>query len=51
VVTVRWLQAHRDGVAPPVVLASTNQRALEVVPLTVLQPYAVDVPPDLSALD
>ena len=51
VVAVRWLQAHRDGVAPPVVLASTNERALEVVPLTVLQEYAVDVPPDLSALD
>ncbi len=51
VVAARWLQAHRDGVAPPVVLASTNQRALEVVPLTVLQQYAVDVPPDLSALD
>ena len=51
VVAVRWLQAHHDGVAPPVVLASTNERALEVVPLSVLQEYAVDVPPDLSALD
>jgi uncharacterized protein (DUF2237 family) len=51
VVAVRWLQAHRDGVAPPVVLASTNERALEVVPLSVLQEYSVDVPPDLSALD
>ena len=51
VVAVRWLQAYRDGVAPPVVLASTNERALEVVPLAVLQEHAVDVPPDLSALD
>jgi uncharacterized protein (DUF2237 family) len=51
VVAVRWLQAHHDGVAPPVVLASTNARVLEVVPLSVLQAYAVDVPPDLSALD
>jgi hypothetical protein len=51
VVAARWLQAHRDGVAPPVVLASTNQRVLDVIPLSVLQPYAVDVPPDLSALE
>ncbi len=51
VVAVRWLQAHDDGVAPPVVLASTNERALEVVPLSVLREYAVDVPPDLSALE
>jgi uncharacterized protein (DUF2237 family) len=46
----RWLQAHLDGVAPPVVLASTNERALEVVPLEVLQKYAADVPSDPSAL-
>jgi uncharacterized protein len=51
VVAVRWLQAYHDGVAPPVVLASTNARALEVVPLSVLREYAVDVPPDVSALD
>jgi len=51
VVAARWLQAYRDGLAPPVVLASTNARALEVVPLSVLREYAVDVPPDVSALD
>jgi uncharacterized protein (DUF2237 family) len=50
VVAGRWLQAHLDGVAPPVVLASTNERALEVVPLEVLQKYAADVPSDPSAL-
>jgi uncharacterized protein len=48
VVAVRWLQAYRDGVPAPVVLASTNERALEVIPLPVLQENAVDVPPDLS---
>jgi uncharacterized protein (DUF2237 family) len=47
----RWLQAYAAGVAPPVVLASTSSRALEVVELAVLQQHAVDVPPDLSALD
>lgn len=50
VVAVRWLQAHQDGVAPPVVLASTNSRALEVVPLEVLKQYAADVPSDPSDL-
>ena len=50
VVAVRWLQAYDDGVAAPVVLASTNQRALEVVPLQALQEYAVDVPDDLGTL-
>ena len=48
VVAVRWLQAYHDGVAAPVVLASTNERALEVIPLSVLRENAVDVPPDLS---
>jgi uncharacterized protein (DUF2237 family) len=50
VVAVRWLQAYREGAAAPVVLASTNARALEVVPLAALREHAVDVPPDLSSL-
>jgi uncharacterized protein (DUF2237 family) len=50
VVAARWLQAHHAGVAAPVVLASTSERALEVIPLSVLKEYAVDVPPDLSGL-
>jgi uncharacterized protein len=50
VVAARWLQAYRDGVAAPVVLASTNQRAIEIVPLDALREHAVDVPPDLSTL-
>jgi uncharacterized protein len=50
VVAARWLQAYHDGVAAPVVLASTNQRALEVIALSVLREHAVDVPPDASAL-
>jgi uncharacterized protein (DUF2237 family) len=51
VVAARWLQSHLDGVAAPVVLASTSQRALELVPLEVLQQYAIDVPSDLSELE
>jgi hypothetical protein len=51
-VTARnWVRAHLDGCAAPVVLASTHEAALEIVPLQVLQQHAVDVPGDLSALD
>lgn len=50
VVAVRWRQAFEDGVAAPVVLASTNERALEVVPLEALRQHAVDVPSDPGSL-
>ncbi|MBE3637926.1 DUF2237 family protein [Mangrovicoccus algicola] len=36
----RFLQAHEEGVAPRVNLAATHRRALEVVPLEVLELYA-----------
>jgi uncharacterized protein (DUF2237 family) len=51
VVAARWLQAHEDGVAAPIVLASTNERALELISRDVLTRHSVDVPPDLSGLD
>ena len=51
VVAVRWLQAYRDGAAAPVVLASTNARALELIPLAVLGEHAVDVPADVRTLE
>jgi uncharacterized protein (DUF2237 family) len=51
VVAVRWLQAYRDGAAAPVVLAATNDRALELIPLDVLTQHSVDVPADLRALE
>jgi len=50
VVAVRWLQAYQAGVAAPVVLAATNARAMEVVPLDALREHAVDVPADPSSL-
>jgi uncharacterized protein (DUF2237 family) len=51
-VTARnWRRAHDDGAAAPVVLAATHERVLDLVPLDVLQRYAVDVPPDLSDLE
>ncbi len=51
VTAVNWLRAHMDGAAAHVVLASTNERVLDIVPLEVLREHAVDVPGDLSALD
>ena len=51
VVAARWWQAYRAGAAAPVVLAATNARALEIIPIEALQANAVDVPDDLSTLD
>jgi uncharacterized protein (DUF2237 family) len=50
VVAARWLQAAQDGVAAPVVLAATHERALDVVSLDLLQQHAVDVPSDPGSL-
>jgi uncharacterized protein (DUF2237 family) len=50
-VTARnWLRAYRDGFAAPVVLASTHVRALQIVPLEVLEEHGVDVPDDPGGL-
>jgi uncharacterized protein len=51
VTAANWLRAHHDGAAAFVVLASTHQRALEIVPLAVLQEHAVDVPPSPATLE
>ncbi len=51
VTALNWARAHLDGAAAPVVLASTNEAVLRLVPLAILQQYAVDVPADASALD
>jgi uncharacterized protein (DUF2237 family) len=51
VTAVNWLRAHDAGAAAYVVLASTHERALEIVPLEVLEQYAVDVPADPGALE
>lgn len=50
VTAVNWLRAHYDGHAAPVVLASTHERTLEVVPLETLIKHKVDVPDDLANL-
>jgi uncharacterized protein (DUF2237 family) len=39
----RWLEAHRAGVAPPVVLRATHTRALATVPFALLKTHALDL--------
>jgi uncharacterized protein (DUF2237 family) len=51
VTAANWLRAHMDDAAAYVVLASTHERALEVVPLDILRQHAVDVPPDPGILE
>jgi uncharacterized protein (DUF2237 family) len=51
VTAANWLRAHRDGAAAHVVLASTHERALQIVPLEVLREHAVDVPAHPGALE
>ena len=51
VTAANWLWADHDGVAAPVVLASTHERALDVVPLAALREHAVDVPASPGALE
>ncbi|WP_106180170.1 DUF2237 family protein [Prauserella shujinwangii] len=50
VCAARWLEACEAGAAPPVVLAATHVRALDVIPLDALRRHAVDVPADPSEL-
>jgi uncharacterized protein (DUF2237 family) len=50
VTALNWLRAHEAGVGAYVVLAATHEQALELVPLEVLERYAVDVPTDPGAL-
>ena len=42
----RFYQAHEEGAAPRVRLAATHIRTLDIVPLSILKEYAVDLPQD-----
>lgn len=43
----RWLEAWKAGVAPPVVLECSHEKALDVIPLDILQAFAYQaVKPD-----
>jgi hypothetical protein len=37
----RFLQAHEEGAAPQVNLSATHQKALDIVPLEILESYAL----------
>jgi uncharacterized protein (DUF2237 family) len=50
VTAANWRRAHHDGAAAFVVLASTHERALDIVPLEALRELAVDVPADPGSL-
>ncbi|MEM6634448.1 MAG: DUF2237 domain-containing protein [Pseudomonadota bacterium] len=41
----RFLEAHREGFAPQVVLNATHERALNIVPMEVLETHALDRDP------
>jgi uncharacterized protein (DUF2237 family) len=45
VCALRWLEALEAGVAPPVVLEATHERALDLVPLELLKRHAFDASP------
>jgi uncharacterized protein (DUF2237 family) len=51
VVTSEFLEHQRSIGVLRSVLASTHERALEIVPLAALKQHSVDVPEDASALD
>ncbi len=51
VTAANWLRAHLEGAACFVVLASTHERASEIVPLAVLQEHAVDLPDSPAGLE
>lgn len=39
----RWLEAHQHGKAPKVYLMKTHKRSLDIIPMKLLQQYAVDL--------
>ena len=51
VTAMNWARAYADGVAAPVVLAATNRAVLDIVPMSMLQQHAVDVPADPGSLE
>jgi uncharacterized protein (DUF2237 family) len=51
VTALNWLRAHHDGAAAPVVLASTHERALDLISLQILEEHSVDVPADPGVLE
>jgi uncharacterized protein len=42
VCAARWLEAHESGCAPPVLLAATHERALDLIEIDTLLDYAIE---------
>ena len=40
---MRWHQAHEAGRAPRIYLRATHQKTLEIIPLSVLKQFALDL--------
>ena len=51
VTAANWARAYDAGVPAPVVLASTHESVLAIVPMRALEEQAVDVPADPSSLE
>jgi uncharacterized protein (DUF2237 family) len=51
VTAANWARAYNAAAAAPVVLASTHERVLSIVPLVALREHAVDVPADPGDLE
>ena len=43
VCAMRWLEALNDGVAPPILIKSTNILALDIIDIDLLKKHAVDL--------
>ena len=39
---LRWLEAYNEGVAPQIIISATHKRTLDMVPLDILEQYAID---------
>ena len=39
----RFVQAHKDGMAPHIFIHATHQRMLELIDLEILKTYAIDI--------
>jgi uncharacterized protein len=50
VCAARWLQSYSAGISTPVILASTHEAALRIVPREALLACAADVPDDIATL-
>jgi uncharacterized protein (DUF2237 family) len=47
----RWQEAVEEGLAPPVVLAATNEAALKMLDLETLKAHALDAAPSEDGSD